>query len=55
MNETCQELRIKQIFTSMEHLQTNGQAEAANWVILRGIKGRLGQKKVDGLMRFQEC
>ncbi|XP_027911605.1 uncharacterized protein LOC114170324 [Vigna unguiculata] len=29
------------VFSSMEHPQTNGQAEAANKVILRGVKRRL--------------
>ncbi|XP_058747024.1 uncharacterized protein LOC131620014 [Vicia villosa] len=32
-------------FTSVEHPQTNGQAEAANRVILRGLKRRLGEAK----------
>ncbi|MCH81668.1 hypothetical protein A2U01_0002459, partial [Trifolium medium] len=34
-----------QHFTSVEHPQTNGQAEAANRVILRGLKRRLGEAK----------
>lgn len=34
-------LHINQHFTSVEHPQTNGQAEAANRVILRGIRKRL--------------
>ncbi|MCH96319.1 gag-pol polyprotein [Trifolium medium] len=34
-----------QHFTSVEHPQTNGQAEAANSVILRGLKRRLGEVK----------
>lgn len=34
-------LKIKQRFTSVEHPQTNGQAESANRVILRGIRKRL--------------
>ncbi|MCI34880.1 gypsy retrotransposon integrase-like protein, partial [Trifolium medium] len=32
-------------FTSVEHPQTNGQAEAANRVILRGLKRRLEEGK----------
>ncbi|PNX63019.1 gag-pol polyprotein, partial [Trifolium pratense] len=32
-------------FTSVEHPQTNGQAEAANRVILRGLRRRLDQNK----------
>jgi hypothetical protein len=38
-------LGITQHFTSVEHPQTNGQAEAANRVILRGLKRRLGEAK----------
>ena len=38
-------LGTKQHFTSVEHPQTNGQAEAANRVILRGLKRRLGEAK----------
>ncbi|XP_072088220.1 uncharacterized protein [Arachis hypogaea] len=38
-------LGIKQKFSSMEHPQTNGQVEAANKVILQGLKKRLDQKK----------
>nr|KYP35806.1 Transposon Ty3-I Gag-Pol polyprotein [Cajanus cajan] len=39
------ELGIKHLSTSMEHPQTNGQAEAANKVILRELKKRLGSAK----------
>nr|KYP60935.1 Transposon Ty3-I Gag-Pol polyprotein [Cajanus cajan] len=39
------ELSIKHIPTSVEHPQTNGQAEAANKVILRELKKRLGNAK----------
>ncbi|GAU39748.1 hypothetical protein TSUD_219910 [Trifolium subterraneum] len=35
----------KHHFTSVEHPQTNGQAEAANRVILRGLRRRLGDAK----------
>ncbi|XP_057425850.1 uncharacterized protein LOC130719235 [Lotus japonicus] len=38
-------LHIKHHFTSVEHPQTNGQAEAANRVILRGLKKRLDDAK----------
>jgi hypothetical protein len=38
-------LGTKQHFTSVEHPQTNGQAEAANRVILRGLRRRLGESK----------
>ncbi|XP_019429884.1 PREDICTED: uncharacterized protein LOC109337374 [Lupinus angustifolius] len=40
-------LRIKQHFTSVEHPQTNGHAEAANKVILKGIKKRLDESKAN--------
>jgi len=36
---------IKQSFTSVEHPQANGHAEAANRVILRGIHRRLEMAK----------
>nr|XP_025611930.1 uncharacterized protein K02A2.6-like [Arachis hypogaea] len=38
-------LGIKQKFSSIEHPQTNGQVEAANKVILLGLKKRLDNKK----------
>jgi len=38
-------LGIKHLVTSVEHPQTNGQAEAANKVILSELKKRLGQLK----------
>ncbi|XP_057443853.1 uncharacterized protein LOC130736009 [Lotus japonicus] len=38
-------LHIKQRFTSVEHPQTNGQAESANRVILRGLRKRLRKAK----------
>ncbi|PNY14150.1 gag-pol polyprotein, partial [Trifolium pratense] len=38
-------LGTKQHFTSVEHPQTNEQAEAANRVILRGLRRRLDQNK----------
>ncbi|XP_019447247.1 PREDICTED: uncharacterized protein LOC109350468 [Lupinus angustifolius] len=40
-------LHIKQHFTSVEHPQTNGLAEAANKVILKGIKKRLDESKAN--------
>ncbi|RDY11149.1 Gypsy retrotransposon integrase-like protein 1, partial [Mucuna pruriens] len=41
----CQDLHIKQSFTSVEHPQANGQAEEANRVILRGLRRRLEEAK----------
>ncbi|RDX88963.1 Retrovirus-related Pol polyprotein, partial [Mucuna pruriens] len=41
----CQDLDIKQSFTSVEHPQANGQAEVANRVILRGLRRRLEEAK----------
>jgi hypothetical protein len=38
-------INTKQHFASVEHPQTNGQAEAANRVILRGLRRRLGDSK----------
>jgi ribonuclease HI len=38
-------LQIKQRFTSVEHPQTNGQAESANKVIVEGIKKRVEKAK----------
>ncbi|XP_072058250.1 uncharacterized protein [Arachis hypogaea] len=38
-------LGIKQKFSSVEHPQTNGQVEAANKVVLLGLKKRLANKK----------
>ncbi|RDY09020.1 Retrovirus-related Pol polyprotein, partial [Mucuna pruriens] len=45
MVEFCKELNIKQVFTSVKHPQSNGQAEAANKVILRGLRRRLEEAK----------
>nr|KYP57317.1 Uncharacterized protein K02A2.6 [Cajanus cajan] len=44
-NEFLVGLQIKHRVTSVEHPQSNGQAEAANKVILRELKRRLGQAK----------
>ncbi|XP_071688750.1 uncharacterized protein [Rutidosis leptorrhynchoides] len=38
----CQELNIKQSFTSVAHPQANGQCEVTNRDIVKGIKARLG-------------
>ncbi|RDX71014.1 hypothetical protein CR513_49685, partial [Mucuna pruriens] len=38
-------LGIKQLFTSVEHPQTNGQAELANKVVLKGLRKRLEEAK----------
>ncbi|RDX71284.1 Tf2-8, partial [Mucuna pruriens] len=43
--EFCKRLRIKQLFTSVEHPQSNGQVEVANKVILRGLWKRLEEVK----------
>jgi len=40
-------INIKQSFTSVEHPQANGLAEAANRVILRGIRRRLDKGKTN--------
>ncbi|RDX65069.1 hypothetical protein CR513_56306, partial [Mucuna pruriens] len=45
MAEFYKGLGIKQIFTSVEHPQSNGQAEAANRVILKGLRKRLEEAK----------
>lgn len=41
----CSTLEIKQIFTSVEYPQGNGQAEVANRIMLHGLKTRLVKKK----------
>nr|KYP66810.1 Pol polyprotein [Cajanus cajan] len=41
-NEFLEGLQIKHRMTSVEHPQTNGQVQAANKVILRELKRRLG-------------
>jgi len=41
VRRTCQQLAITQCFSSIEHPQTNGQAEAANKVILKALKRRV--------------
>ncbi|RDX78622.1 Tf2-8, partial [Mucuna pruriens] len=43
--EFCKDLKIRQSFTSVEHPQSNGQAEVANKVILRGLWRRLEEAK----------
>ncbi|XP_019447233.1 PREDICTED: uncharacterized protein K02A2.6-like [Lupinus angustifolius] len=47
-------LCIKQHITSVEHPQTNGQAEAANKVILKGIKKRLDESKANWVRLREE-
>jgi len=39
------QLGIKHLASSVEHPQSNGQAEAANKVILGELRKKLGQKK----------
>jgi transposase InsO family protein len=43
--ELLQGLQIRHHFSSVEHPKTNGQAEAANKVILNGLKKRLENSK----------
>jgi len=45
LGKLCLELNIKQVFTSVEHPQTNGQVESANRVLLRCLKRRLEKAK----------
>ncbi|XP_071698959.1 uncharacterized protein [Rutidosis leptorrhynchoides] len=40
----CQDLNIKQLFTSVVHPQANGQCEVTNRDIVHAIKARLGMK-----------
>ena len=40
-----EEVNIKQHIASKEHAQTNGQVEATNWVLVRGLKQRLEDAK----------
>ncbi|XP_057443821.1 uncharacterized protein LOC130735973 [Lotus japonicus] len=43
--EFCAEMGIEIRFASVEHPQTNGQAESANKVILKGLKKKLDEAK----------
>ncbi|GKE11087.1 reverse transcriptase domain-containing protein, partial [Tanacetum coccineum] len=43
--EWCEELKIKQNYTSVAHPQANGQTEVTNQTILHGLKTRLGKAK----------
>jgi len=43
--EFYQNFKIKHITSSVEHPQTNGQAEAANKIILGQLKRRLDEAK----------
>jgi len=45
LGKLCTELGIKQVFTSVERPQMNGQVESANRVLLRGLKRRLDKAK----------
>jgi len=47
VRQLCDALGTRQIFSSVEHPQTNCQVEAANKVILRGVKRRLMATKGD--------
>ncbi|XP_071740416.1 uncharacterized protein [Rutidosis leptorrhynchoides] len=42
----CQDLNIKQRFTSVAHPQANGQYEVTNRDIVHTIKARLGMKRI---------
>lgn len=48
VEDFCKGLNIQQVFSSVEHPQTNGQAEAANKVVLMGLKKGWTQLKEDG-------
>ncbi|XP_057432118.1 uncharacterized protein LOC130724836 [Lotus japonicus] len=43
--EFCADMGIEMRFASVEHPQTNGQAESANKVILKGLKNKLDEAK----------
>jgi len=45
LGKLCTKVEIKQVFTSVEHPQTNGQVESANRVLLRALKRRLEKAK----------
>ena len=45
LKNLCEEVGIQQVFVSVEHLQTNGQVESANRVLLRGLKRKLEKAK----------
>nr|KYP69796.1 Gypsy retrotransposon integrase-like protein 1 [Cajanus cajan] len=45
LNKFLADLRVQHKVTSVEHQQTNGQAESANKVILSELKKRLGEAK----------
>jgi len=45
LRKLCAEVGIKQVFTSVEHPQTNGQVESTNRILFRGLKRRLEQAK----------
>jgi len=45
LGKLCSELRIEQIFASVEHPQTNGKVESANRILLRGLKRSLKKAK----------
>jgi len=49
VGEICEQLRIRKVFSSVEHPQSNGQAEAANGILLRGLRRRLEKTKGDWL------
>ncbi|GJV90792.1 reverse transcriptase domain-containing protein [Tanacetum coccineum] len=50
--EWCEELKIKQDYTSVAHPQANGQTEVTNRTILQGLKTRLGKAKGQWVKRI---
>ncbi|GJX86673.1 reverse transcriptase domain-containing protein [Tanacetum coccineum] len=48
----CNELKIKQKFTSVAHPQANGQTEVTNRILLQGLKTRLGKAKGQWVEEF---
>jgi len=50
----CEKLGIRQVFSSVEHPQSNGQAEAANKIVLNGLKKKLGATKAGWVDKLAE-
>jgi len=53
--ELYADLGIKSTTTSVEHPQTNVQAEVVNKIILGQLKRRLGSAKDYGQRNYQKC
>ncbi|KAL0433171.1 UNVERIFIED_CONTAM: hypothetical protein Slati_2651400 [Sesamum latifolium] len=45
IQDWCAGLHIKQRFTSVSHLQANGQVEVTNRILVQGIKKRLDRAR----------